>query len=240
MPETTDFHQQGPYGQLPPQFAAPAGYPGTYAPPSQNPGQAMGIAALIAALLVWPVGLVLSIVSFSQSRKARLAPTGLAIAGLVLSSLAALFWIVVLVLVLLAPDDTRGDGSVPSTQASDSRTEIAEPLQEPTPAEMVEEPAPSVAGVTYTCDDLVFETVPAEPSNPLYPSLLQVYNAHPVTDNTAAFLSGALPIPEGQTEVLVLECAGDGMFDDGSNTLVTLQLTVDLNGDSWYAWEAAS
>lgn len=233
------YFQQPSNGQLPPpQFMTPDNYPGTYGAPAQNPGSGTGLAALITALLVWPVGLILSIISFNQSRRAGTAPTGMAIAGLVLSGVAALFWIVVLLAALLAPTATV-DAQTPGEPQAGSEAEPSpvDPQPDSAPVEVAPaEPAPAVESVTYTCEDMVADVVPFEASSPLSPSLLQVYSPVPVTDNTAAFLSGALPVPAGQNDVLVLECTGEGMLDDASSMAVVLRMTVDVNGDTWFEW----
>jgi len=54
-----------------------------------NPGQGLGIAGFITSFFIWPLGLILSLISRSKSRAAGMRPTGLSTAGLVLSILGA-------------------------------------------------------------------------------------------------------------------------------------------------------
>ncbi|MSS00505.1 hypothetical protein FYJ28_17055 [Arthrobacter sp. BL-252-APC-1A] len=92
----------GPYGQ--PSYPGgsqpgPYGYQGAYQPPAQQPGKTMGIVGLILSCLFFIpfaslVGVILSIVAFVQSRKAKMS-NGPALAGIIIGG-------VVFVLTLLA------------------------------------------------------------------------------------------------------------------------------------------
>ena len=78
---------------------APYGYPGAYQPPAQQPGKTMGIIGLILSCLFFIpfaslVGVILSIVGFVQSRKAKMS-NGPALAGIIIGG-------VVFVLTLIA------------------------------------------------------------------------------------------------------------------------------------------
>lgn len=78
---------------------APYGYPGSYQAPAPQPGKTMGIIGLILSCLFFIpfaslVGMILSIVAFVQSRKARMS-NGPALAGIIIGA-------VVFVLTLLA------------------------------------------------------------------------------------------------------------------------------------------
>lgn len=72
-----------------PSAPAPQYQGGSYAPVGTNPGKGLGIAGFICALIpcVSLVGLVLSIVALSKSRKAGYS-NGLALAGIIISALA--------------------------------------------------------------------------------------------------------------------------------------------------------
>jgi len=64
----------------------------------QNPGHGLGIAGFITSLFIWPLGLVLSLISRSRSRAAGMPATGLSTAGIVISILgavAAILWMTV-------------------------------------------------------------------------------------------------------------------------------------------------
>ena len=91
----SDAHGQqaaSPYGQ---QAASPYGqqggnnYPGQQGyqgQPAENPGRTLGIIGFILAILIAPVGLVISIIAFVKSRKARMG-NGLALAGIIIGVL---------------------------------------------------------------------------------------------------------------------------------------------------------
>ena len=68
-------------------------YPGNQMFPIANPGQNLGIAGFVLSFFFWPLGLILSLVSFSRSRKAGFKATGLALAGLILSAISFVFMI---------------------------------------------------------------------------------------------------------------------------------------------------
>ncbi|WP_104181042.1 DUF4190 domain-containing protein [Arthrobacter sp. B0490] len=79
---------QSPYGQQA-QYGSGAGYPGQQGYPGQpaeNPGRTLGIVGFILAILIAPVGLVISIIAFVQSRKARMG-NGFALAGIIIGAL---------------------------------------------------------------------------------------------------------------------------------------------------------
>ena len=63
-----------------------------------NPGRGLGIAGLVLAFLIPPLGLILSIVAKVQSRKAG-ARNGVATAGIIVSIVVIVLWIAGIVLV---------------------------------------------------------------------------------------------------------------------------------------------
>ncbi|PRB16014.1 DUF4190 domain-containing protein [Microbacterium sp. MYb62] len=85
--------------------AADAGYPSAasaapaYPQPTPTPpGRVLSIVGLVLAVLVAPVGLIISIVAAVKLSKAK-EPKGLAIAGIIVGALITIFWIVVLIIV---------------------------------------------------------------------------------------------------------------------------------------------
>ncbi|MDQ0733541.1 DUF4190 domain-containing protein [Arthrobacter agilis] len=87
---TSPYGQQGqsPYGQQG-QYGSGAGnYPGQQGYQGQttvNPGRTLGIVGFILAILIAPVGLVVSIIAFVQSRKAKMG-NGFALAGIIIGA----------------------------------------------------------------------------------------------------------------------------------------------------------
>lgn len=98
------------YGQAPYPSYGQQAYPG-YAQQTgyaqTNPGQSMGLAALITSFFVPIVGLILGIVGLKQSRKVGMS-NGMAVAGIVIGSVftvfIVLYFIVVIALVASAPE----------------------------------------------------------------------------------------------------------------------------------------
>lgn len=91
---TSPYGQQGtsPYGQ---QGTSPYGNPGGGNYPGQqgyqgqpavNPGRTLGIVGFILAILIAPVGLIISIIAFVKSRKAKMG-NGFALAGIIIGIL---------------------------------------------------------------------------------------------------------------------------------------------------------
>ena len=96
------------YGQAPYPSYGQQAYPG-YAQPGSaqvNPGQSMGLAALITSFFVPVVGLVLGIIGLKQSRKVGMS-NGMAVAGIVIGSVftvfIVLYFIVIIAFVASAP-----------------------------------------------------------------------------------------------------------------------------------------
>ncbi len=89
---------QSPYGQGYPG----GGYPGQQGP-RENPGRTLGIVGLILAIVVAPVGLILSIVALVKSKKAGMG-NGLAVAGIIVGALFTILLVLaILLLVAAAP-----------------------------------------------------------------------------------------------------------------------------------------
>ncbi len=98
------------YGQAPYPSYGQQAYPGYVQQPGYaqtNPGQSMGLAALITSFFVPIVGLILGIVGLKQSRKVGMS-NGMAVAGIVIGSVftvfIVLYFIVVIALVASAPE----------------------------------------------------------------------------------------------------------------------------------------
>ena len=89
-----------PYGT--PNYGTPNyGYPGTYQAPAQKPGKVMGIVGLVLSCLFFipfasVVGLILSIVGFVQSRKAK-ESNGMALAGIIVGAVVSLISVVAMI-----------------------------------------------------------------------------------------------------------------------------------------------
>jgi len=79
-------NQSGP-GVPPQQPAAP------YSPQPVNPGQTLGVVGLVLDFIVLPVGLILSIVALSKSKKAGMT-NGVAVAGIVVGAIFMVFAII--------------------------------------------------------------------------------------------------------------------------------------------------
>lgn len=63
--------------------------------PHENPGKTMGIVGFVLAFVVSIAGLIVSIIALRKSRAAKYG-NPLAIAGIIISSLSILFWILVI------------------------------------------------------------------------------------------------------------------------------------------------
>lgn len=59
----------------------------TIAPTAENPGKTLGVIGLVLAIVAWPIGLIVSFVAKSKSKRAGFK-NGPATAGIVLSVLA--------------------------------------------------------------------------------------------------------------------------------------------------------
>lgn len=77
-------------------YTPPHLYPPPYQEYEENPGTGLGIVAFVCSLILWPVGLILSLMSRTQSRHAGRRMTGLAQAALILSLVAGFFSLLLL------------------------------------------------------------------------------------------------------------------------------------------------
>jgi hypothetical protein len=101
----TQPYQHGPQQPVnAPQQMAPQTYPGPYgAPPPTNPGKGLGVAGLICGILLGPgafIGLILSIVGLRKSKKSGFS-NGVAVAGIVISSLAFVVWVIIITVMIV-------------------------------------------------------------------------------------------------------------------------------------------
>jgi hypothetical protein len=81
---------------VPPQYAPPAyGYPppGFYRPPTNT----MAVLSLVFAFLMAPVGIVLGVMARKQIRQTGEEGEGLALAGIIVGSIATAFWALLIV-----------------------------------------------------------------------------------------------------------------------------------------------
>lgn len=93
------------YDYQPPQppdpYAGAPGYPpGPPAPPTPQGTNGMSIAGFVLAFLFTPLGLILSIVGLVQARKRNQKGRGLAIAGIVISTVSILVGVAAIVVAL--------------------------------------------------------------------------------------------------------------------------------------------
>ena len=85
-----------PPGYAPPQYAPPAyGYPppAFYRPPTNT----MAVLSLVFAFLMPPVGIVLGVTGRKQIRQTGEDGEGLALAGIIVGSIATAFWVLFIV-----------------------------------------------------------------------------------------------------------------------------------------------
>ncbi|MHA7239785.1 DUF4190 domain-containing protein [Arthrobacter sp. TMS1-12-1] len=88
---------QQPYGQQSPYGPGAGSYPGQQGyqtRTAENPGRTLGIVGFILAILIAPVGLVISIIAFVQSRKARMG-NGFALAGIIIGVLFTIIGVII-------------------------------------------------------------------------------------------------------------------------------------------------
>jgi hypothetical protein len=107
-------------------YAAPGAYgQQPYAPPAQTDGLAIG--ALVAGILFWPVGIVLSLVALSKIKRTGSGGRGFAIAGLILSIVGFLGSIIsVILLVLLATAAPQAVSSLDGSGVIDQSVSLGE------------------------------------------------------------------------------------------------------------------
>ena len=69
--------------------------------PAEVPGKTMGIVGLVLAFVFAPVGIIVSAIGMSQSKKAGYKNT-LALVGLILSIVFTIIWVVSIILFIMA------------------------------------------------------------------------------------------------------------------------------------------
>lgn len=101
---------QSPYGQQSPYGPGGGNYPGQQGyqvQTAENPGRTLGIVGFILAILIAPVGLIISIVAFVKSRKAGMG-NGFALAGIIIGAIFTILGAIVLAgLIALIPTFTE-------------------------------------------------------------------------------------------------------------------------------------
>ncbi len=101
---TSPYGQQGQYGSGAGNYPGQQGYPGQ---PAENPGRTLGIIGFILAILIAPVGLVISIIALVKSRRAGMS-NGLALAGIIIGVLFSIIGAILLIgLIALIPTITE-------------------------------------------------------------------------------------------------------------------------------------
>ncbi|WP_394249125.1 DUF4190 domain-containing protein [Arthrobacter pityocampae] len=101
---------QSPYGQQSPYGPGGGNYPGQQGyqvQTAENPGKTLGIVGFILAILIAPVGLIISIVAFVKSRKAGMG-NGFALAGIIIGAIFTILGAIILAgLIALIPTITE-------------------------------------------------------------------------------------------------------------------------------------
>ncbi len=92
---------QPPYGQQ--AYGQPYGQPGYPPPPPYpRPTNTMAILSLVLAFVMAPAGLVLGIIARKQIRQTGEQGEGLALAGIIVGSIACAIWLLVIVFWIIA------------------------------------------------------------------------------------------------------------------------------------------
>ena len=92
----------GPPGYAPPGYGPPGYGPPGYPPMYPRPTNTMAILALVLAFVFAPAGLVLGIMARKQIRQTGEQGDGLALAGIIVGSIACAIWILVIVFWIIA------------------------------------------------------------------------------------------------------------------------------------------
>ena len=99
-----------PYGQQSPYGPGAGNYPGQQGyqvQTAENPGRTLGIVGFILSILIAPVGLVISIIAFVKSRKAKMG-NGFALAGIIIGAVFTILGAIALIgLIALIPTFTE-------------------------------------------------------------------------------------------------------------------------------------
>ncbi len=91
-----------------PQSAVPHGQTYAPAPPTSAPTQPLSIWGFVLSFLFWPAGLVLSILAIKKIGREGGGGRGLAIAGVVISSCAAVFGVIIFLATMASVAATSG------------------------------------------------------------------------------------------------------------------------------------
>ncbi len=101
---------QSPYGQQAQYGTGPGNYPGQQGYQGQaaaTPGRTLGIVGFILAILIAPVGLVISIIAFVQSRKAKTG-NGFALAGIIIGAVFTVLGAILIAVIASFAADLAG------------------------------------------------------------------------------------------------------------------------------------
>jgi hypothetical protein len=101
---------QPPYGQQAQYGTGSGNYPGQQGYQGQvttNPGRTLGIVGFILAILIAPVGLVISIIAFVQSRKAKTG-NGFALAGIIIGAVFTVLGAILIAVIASFAADLAG------------------------------------------------------------------------------------------------------------------------------------
>ncbi|RBY76943.1 DUF4190 domain-containing protein [Blastococcus sp. TF02-09] len=102
-------HDQAPYGQYAPP---PYGQPG-YGYPYARPTNTLAILSLVLAFVFAPAGLVTGIIARRQIRRTHEDGAGLALAGIIVGGIATAFFVLLIVVWLIAVISLTNDGFAP-------------------------------------------------------------------------------------------------------------------------------
>lgn len=83
---------------------------------------------------------------------------------------------------------------------------------------------------SYDCEDLAEEAMSLSEGE--FSQLLDVRQPHIVEDHREDY-----ELPTGTDESLVIECEGLGVWSHGTNSPVSLRLTVDADGQAWIRYQ---
>ena len=86
--------------QPPGNFTPAPGGPGGYAPIPQDPGRTLGIVGLVLAIVANVIGLIISIIAFTKSKKAGFKNTP-ALAGIIIGAVLTAITIVITIIMIV-------------------------------------------------------------------------------------------------------------------------------------------
>jgi hypothetical protein len=159
---------------------------------------------------------------------------------------------VVAVLVVLAVVGALTRGGTPDTPAAAAphvvtkgsvpgRVAGAAPAADPAAAPA---PDPAAGAGDPVCQDMFQDVINLSVQEAAKgggaPTILTIYGASVVVDNTQAYLAGNLPVPAGQANVAVLTCTGHATASDGGDYPINFSYLVDTSGNELVYFEGAS